>query len=201
MNPEQRRRLKQQIAQKAEAGHRPGGTVLPEPADPYPPPPKCPACGQECVVWNGKSRCCGRPMGAPIRSAEEPPQPGNAAEPIRCVMCKQVCEVRGGEYICGCPNGPDRLKQAKKHKPPAAAKSPGQRDKAMADKGRLPHCSRFNVVYDEQTRTWSGTLTVATPTGQDVAAQFEGSAKGVFRLLAELDDQYRKWLAAQEKLA
>jgi hypothetical protein len=53
---------------------------------------------------------------------------------------------------------------------------------------RLPDRSRFEVVYDAATQSWSGTLTVGTDT-------FTDTAGGVFRLLELLDRQYRDFQA------
>src|SRR5262249_3281707 len=59
---------------------------------------------------------------------------------------------------------------------------------------RLPDGSEFRVAYHAAAERWSGTLTVPTAEGGQV---FEGEAGGVFRLLTQLDRQYRDWLAAQ----
>jgi hypothetical protein len=79
----------------------------------------------------------------------------------------------------------------------AAHKRTGSRlDKRERATGRLPHESIFSVIYDASTTTWSGSLTIMIPGGEK---RFEGSASGVFRLLAGLDGQYRAWLGTQEK--
>lgn len=56
-------------------------------------------------------------------------------------------------------------------------------------KGRLPDRSTFRVEYDAATQTWSGLLLIHTPTG---VRKLSGTKSGVFRLLAHLDDEYRK---------
>jgi hypothetical protein len=57
--------------------------------------------------------------------------------------------------------------------------------------GRLPDGSRFEVVYDAGTESWSGTLTVVVHGEPTV---FTGQHTGVFRLLQALDQQYRDTL-------
>ena len=59
---------------------------------------------------------------------------------------------------------------------------------------RLPHGSSFTVSYDAQAVKWTGTLTVPTAEGGKV---FEGEAGAVFKLLTQLDAEYRLWAAAQ----
>src|SRR5262245_43625949 len=51
--------------------------------------------------------------------------------------------------------------------------------------GRLPHGSEFHAVYDAESKTWSGTLTVD-------GTVFTGKFDGVFRLMHELDNKYRE---------
>jgi hypothetical protein len=60
-------------------------------------------------------------------------------------------------------------------------------------KTRLPHGSRFKVQYDAEKAQWTGTLTVPA-SGQATAATFTGSQSSLFKLLANLDDQYRATL-------
>jgi hypothetical protein len=50
--------------------------------------------------------------------------------------------------------------------------------------GRLPAGAKFAVAYDATMTRWTGTLTI----GEQV---FTGSAGGVFKLLNQLDRQYR----------
>lgn len=54
---------------------------------------------------------------------------------------------------------------------------------------RLPDKSEFYVWYDAKTETWSGTLTVSMCA--DGGIVFDGEASGVFKLLQQLDAQYR----------
>ncbi len=54
---------------------------------------------------------------------------------------------------------------------------------------RLPHGSRFDVVYDAQGESWTGTLTV--PIAGAEPAGFTASSGGVFQLLRELDRLFR----------
>lgn len=77
-------------------------------------------------------------------------------------------------------------------------------EKYMAKKGdvksahdqRLPDGSVFRVVYDAGSKAWSGLLNV--PQGGS-STDFRGTASGVFRLLQDLDNQYRTWHAEQVK--
>jgi hypothetical protein len=70
------------------------------------------------------------------------------------------------------------LRKAELRKQPKAAPPP----KFV---GRLPHASEFRAVYDAETKTWSGTLTVD-------GTVFTGKFDGVFRLMHELDNKYRE---------
>lgn len=65
-------------------------------------------------------------------------------------------------------------------------------------KPRLPPGSRFNVLYDGETQTWSGTLQVKTPMGVQA---WSGQKSGVFRLLQALDIMYRRWEFERIELA
>jgi hypothetical protein len=56
----------------------------------------------------------------------------------------------------------------------------------------LPDGSRFDVAYDAVAQAWSGTLSVPA------AGTFTASASGVFKLLAQLDAQYRAGLPPPE---
>lgn len=56
---------------------------------------------------------------------------------------------------------------------------------------RLPDGARFDVTYDAATQTWSGTLVIG-------ALTLTASKSGVFKLLQELDRQYRE-AQGQEK--
>lgn len=51
---------------------------------------------------------------------------------------------------------------------------------------RLPDGSRFDVVYDSKTQTWSGTLTVP---GHN---PFSSSKSAVHKLITHLDQKYRR---------
>jgi hypothetical protein len=50
-------------------------------------------------------------------------------------------------------------------------------------------------VWDAGKEQWSGTLTVPDPAAEGGARTFTASARGVFRLLRNLDDLYRAALA------
>jgi hypothetical protein len=52
---------------------------------------------------------------------------------------------------------------------------------------RLPDKAAFNLLYDAETTSWTGTLTVD---GQ----VFEGQGPAVFKLMALLDAKYRRSL-------
>lgn len=71
-----------------------------------------------------------------------------------------------------------RNKRAKARREKAKARPPAR--------GRLPDGAAFSVTYDAAAMTWTGTLTV--PGGRTYTA----TASAVFKLLARLDDQFRK---------
>jgi hypothetical protein len=63
-----------------------------------------------------------------------------------------------------------------------------ERQRGRVLRERLPDQARFEVVYDAASESWSGTLTIGTTT-------FTDTASGVFRLLEQLDRQYRDFQA------
>ena len=67
---------------------------------------------------------------------------------------------------------------------------PGGAKRSQAEEARLPHGATFEVRYDATSETWSGRLTIGE-------AMFSGQASGVFKLLTQLDDKYRKSLTAK----
>ena len=71
------------------------------------------------------------------------------------------------------------------------------RDRRMVERGRLPDGARFDVKYDATSQTWFGTLRIPGQTILSEANYFGGQAKGVFRLLEDLDTQYRNHLKAK----
>lgn len=71
-------------------------------------------------------------------------------------------------------------------------RGPGWKKEAGARLARLPHGSRFDVAYDADTQTWTGTLTLVSVSPPQVFTATEG---GVFRLLSNLDALYRDWQA------
>ncbi len=100
-----------------------------------------------------------------------------------------------------CDNLPDvQPKKPKKQKEPAIDRGPAPaRDKAHETKGRLPDGSAFAVKWDAKSQRWSGTLTIM---GEGVILkEFSDYSAGVFRLLANLDNRYRAWLAKETVVA
>jgi hypothetical protein len=89
----------------------------------------------------------------------------------------------------------------KAHQERAAAESKAARERrraraAEAMKDRLPHGSRFDVVWDAERGQWSGALTVPAE-AQGEPSTFTASASGVFPLLRQLDRLYRSSLPAE----
>jgi hypothetical protein len=91
--------------------------------------------------------------------------------------CPQ-CRAEAHEKTIAEQKAKAELRKAELRKQPKA--SPPQRFP-----GRLPHASEFHAVYDAETKTWSGTLTIE-------GAVFTGKFDGVFRLMHELDNKYRE---------
>jgi hypothetical protein len=76
---------------------------------------------------------------------------------------------------------------------PAVAKPAKQKPSTLP---RLPAGARFDVQYSEDPEpTWTGYLEVPSPDGGMV--KFEGTSGAVFRLLTQLDTQYRRWQLEQ----
>jgi hypothetical protein len=98
-----------------------------------------------------------------------------------------VADIAG--KACGsCRAETQRKKVARKHatrQAKQAAKDPSQTC------GRLPNRSTFNVRYDADKQEWYGTLNIDLGQSNEV---FTGSAGGVFKLLQNLDKQYRDHL-------
>lgn len=65
------------------------------------------------------------------------------------------------------------------------------------DRGRLPDGAWFSVTYDADTRTWSGTLRLNNAPVKPDGLTFHGTNSALFKLLWELDDQYRRWAAGR----
>jgi hypothetical protein len=63
-----------------------------------------------------------------------------------------------------------------------------QPEKPVQVERRLPHGSAFNVSYDATKAEWHGSLVVPDK------GEFTATASGVFRLLQQLDRQYRQSL-------
>jgi hypothetical protein len=99
-----------------------------------------------------------------------------------CRACREKKRLEEEEAL--------RVRKAEKQKrAEEQAAMPPQKPKTPANQGRLPHGSKFEVVYDATRTQWVGTLTVGE-------AVFKDSAGGVFKLLGRLDEQYRKSLPA-----
>lgn len=83
--------------------------------------------------------------------------------------------------------------------PPAAPRgkgpSPEVRDEKMKKKGRLPGGAEFRAEYYAPGQMWSAKLTIARSARPDdpypESLVFQGEGSGLFKLLSELDDQYR----------
>jgi hypothetical protein len=50
----------------------------------------------------------------------------------------------------------------------------------------------FECAYNDQSQTWQGLLTIPG------VEMFHGTASGVFKLMAKLDNLYREYLARKE---
>ena len=96
-------------------------------------------------------------------------------------------------------NGAAEPKKKPKRKPHPS--SPAAKD---AKTGRLPDGAKFTVVFSAKEQRWSGTLEIPdagllgelAAAGEAASGVFRGSALGVFRLLAKLDGEYRRWKGA-----
>lgn len=120
------------------------------------------------------------PMPAPARASSSPPaKPAPAATPAPATP------------------PPTDAKIKRKRNRPGKKVTPGQRD---AKSGRLPDGSKFTVVYSAEKQEWSGSLEIPDASigeqlqsGAAAAGAFHSSASGVFRLLANLDAEYRRF--------
>jgi hypothetical protein len=70
--------------------------------------------------------------------------------------------------------------------------SPEGRSAKLAERGRLPDGSEHATIWNAERQEWTGTLSVP---GFPV---FHAKANGVFRLLSNLDDCYRNYLASKK---
>lgn len=97
-------------------------------------------------------------------------------------------------YACGhkvgnpgncpcCVSANRKAKAAKK-----AAIHQQKKAAVLNDRGRLPDGSRFDVLYDAPSGTWTGSLVIPGPNSP---ITLTGSASGVFKLLQQLDEKYR----------
>lgn len=79
--------------------------------------------------------------------------------------------------------------------------SPAERDRRHQAKGRLPDKSLFELRYDAASQTWRGMLVVVSgwPPNTGNTRTFFGELDGVFKLLSQLDDQYRRELKKKEQ--
>jgi hypothetical protein len=91
---------------------------------------------------------------------------------------------------------PNAVPTATPHKKPKPKRphprSAAGHDYRMAKRPRLPNGSRWEHHWDGVAGRHVGFLRI--PLGGDEWLSFAGSAPGVFRLLEQLDDQYRAWL-------
>lgn len=70
--------------------------------------------------------------------------------------------------------------------------SPRVLDRRARKRTRLPHGSQFSTHFDATTDRHTGSLRI--PLGGTEWMWFQATAHGLFRLLENLDDQYRAWL-------
>lgn len=155
----------------------------------------------------------GRPVAAPAPAAATPPPkpkpPAVSTEPVTCT-CGHVAQFElfadpqdkfreaRRKKLAGRPCPQCRIeaekqrvaqaKAAKANKP--KCRPGGMHDRRMNDKGRLPDGAQFVVIYNADFQSWGGHLLIGTK-------RFVGQAGGVFKLLSQLDDQYRKFLAQE----
>ena len=121
------------------------------------------------------------------------PAEGTPPPPVLVYACGHKVGIKNlTDEVCpGCVNNRRRQKNASRTKKVRAGL---EKDEA----NRLPNGSTFDVIYDSIQKKWCGTLNIFEPTISN-QLRFQGSASGVFRLLRELDQQYRDWLEAQKQ--
>ena len=92
-------------------------------------------------------------------------------------------------------------KSSKPGKKPRPDRSAAGRDARVNARGRLPGFSQVVAAYDAEAGVWKGSLSVPyeSPGLGHSWEQFRHEADGLFRLMEELDGQYRAWLAEREK--
>lgn len=119
-----------------------------------------------------------------------------------CVPCKRhhLPPASKAEWVTLKCAGPNPFPAAKV--PTAKVpRTPGDRDRAMAAKGRLPDGSRVAATYHAATETWIGELVIVLDPGYGIGVpivvKFAAGSAGQYKLMAKLDALYREWLAAQ----
>lgn len=115
----------------------------------------------------------------PAKPPETAPPTTNGTPPTKKEEKPEKVRI---EYACGhrtsitradnCPSCQNKDRQEKNRR-------------KRTDKGRLPDGATFHVVYDAETQTWAGTLTVGVET-------FEAKTSAVFHLLGILDTKFRE---------
>lgn len=116
------------------------------------------------------------------------------------VVTKRICLGCKEKEI---QNTNKKAKENRKKKREKLLKDGGWKGKASKHLERLPHMSQFDVSYSSEKQEWFGQLNIYTPNNDgkrwDILHIFHGKEAAVFKLLAELDAQYRKWLEEQAK--
>jgi hypothetical protein len=136
-----------------------------------------------------------------------PPQGGSSTAPPKSkakadapakvtFQCGHSCSVG---FFTGraCPECQSKLVKAKRARNLKKMMGRGAAGAAARheDRGRLPDGAVFNVIYDANKKEWSGGLSIPDK-GLRI---FAGRNTALFKLLWELDEQYRKWAAEQSQ--
>ncbi|MDE2095771.1 MAG: hypothetical protein KGL39_00820 [Patescibacteria group bacterium] len=128
------------------------------------------------------------------------PKKAKPEEEIIYAACGHTISLK--TLILGnCPACKKKLAQdrnfRKRVKQVANADAKGWKRESTQQMQRLPDQSIMGpFIYDAQTQTWTGTLTVVLGTGGKPIT-FTHTAGSLFRLQSELDIQYRSWKQEQ----
>lgn len=134
-----------------------------------------------------------KPAGAPCA-------PLHKAETADVFDQLKTPNTKGKRACCESEKGPGEHLPTCQHMQPPKSKqkkvplTPRGRDAHVEQKGRLPHGSSFSLAWDANAERWFGILTIADVGPFKAVGPFSGKARGVFRLLTELDDAYRQSL-------
>ena len=127
-----------------------------------------------------------------IRRTKHPASPPPKAVPVpvtRSQPAKPAPPRKEGSVSACCQAYAADLKKARRSRQERrAAERKSSKIKDIKRPERLPNLSKFEVTYDVATEMWSGRLLV---TEGDAPQEYTGSANAVFKLLADLDRQYR----------